>query len=321
MERKTSRIDSVKVIDEKQGIVEAFVNTMGVVDKDGDVISPNAFDKSITDNLPIPVLSGHNQGEVVGKVLSAMPVQKDNAYQLHATMQMNMDTQSGREAYSNVAGEYVREWSIGFNMPDNGAKYDTVEGTPVRTIEELDWVETSTVIRGASPDTATISAKSDSEKDALPVHDTGVQTEGASWDATAEIRRIPNDSEASKLRKMYAYIDPEKDPATKAAYKFPHHIVSVAGEVGLANIKGCQSGIGVLNGAMGGADIPDKDRQGVWKHLAAHLKEADLTPAELRSEFASDTTDEVASDTELQKAKHKLAEMKLEILKSSHKEA
>ena len=225
MERKTSGIDSVKVIDEKQGIVEAFVNTMGVVDKDGDIISPNAFDKSITDNLPIPVLSGHNQGEVVGKVLSAMPVQKDSAYQLHATMQMNMETQSGREAYSNVAGEYVREWSIGFNMPEDGAKYDTVEGTPVRTIEQLDWVETSTVIRGASPDTSTISAKSDNEKDALPVHDTGVQ------------------------------------------------------------------------------------------------KEADLTPAELRSEFASDTTDEVASDTELQKAKHKLAEMKLEILKSSHKEA
>ena len=39
----------------------------------------------------------------------------------------------------------------------------------------------------------------------------------------------------------------------------------------------------MLNGAMGGANIPDGDRQGVWDHLAAHLKDAKVTPAELKS--------------------------------------
>ena len=47
----------VKVIDEAQGVVTAFVNTMGLKDADGDIIVPTAFDRSIESNLPIPVLS------------------------------------------------------------------------------------------------------------------------------------------------------------------------------------------------------------------------------------------------------------------------
>ena len=42
-------------------------------------------------------------------------------------------------------------------------------------------------------------------------------------------------------------------------------------------------GIGVLNGGRGGTTIPDADRQGVWNHLAKHLRDADLTPPELKS--------------------------------------
>ena len=76
-------------------------------------------------------------------------------------MQMNMDTQSGREAFSNVSGEYIREWSVGFNMKKDGSSFETIEGSPVRVISDLDWVEASAVIRGASPETQTISAKAE----------------------------------------------------------------------------------------------------------------------------------------------------------------
>ena len=55
-------IASAKAIDETTGIVEAFTNTMGVVDADGDVVERTAFDQSIRQNLPIPVLFGHDQG-------------------------------------------------------------------------------------------------------------------------------------------------------------------------------------------------------------------------------------------------------------------
>ena len=155
MERKISHGSSTKVLDEKAGIVEAFVNTMEVIDSDGDVISKDAFNKSF-ESLPIPVLASHDQTEVIGKVISA----KNHDNKLHATMQMNLETQGGREAFSNIAGEYVREWSVGFNMKHEGSTVETIDGKSVRVINDLDWVETSTVVRGASPETQTISAKS-----------------------------------------------------------------------------------------------------------------------------------------------------------------
>lgn len=181
---KSFIVDDVKILDESEGVVEAFVNTMGLIDKDNDIIKPSAFDKSILNNLPLPVLAGHDQASLVGKVISArsQPITTDE-YQLYAKMQMNMNTQAGREAFSNVSGNYVREWSVGFNIPDPEAdiEYADVKGKSVRTIKNLDWVEVSTVIRGSSPMTATISAKTqidepNTRSESEPVENTATDT-------------------------------------------------------------------------------------------------------------------------------------------------
>ena len=165
---KVFMAEEIKVVDQAQGIIEAYVNTMGKTDKDGDIIEPTAFEGSIDNNLPIPVLSGHDHSNLIGKVITAQAVpvkfNRKNEHQLYAKIQMNMNTQAGREAFSNVSGEYVREWSVGFNIPnpDVDIEYSKEEsGSTVRRIKNLDWVEVSTVIRGASPSTSTISAKSD----------------------------------------------------------------------------------------------------------------------------------------------------------------
>ena len=162
MIKKTFSGMEVKEVDSSQGLIEAFTNSMGVVDSDGDVIDPVAFNGSIAKNLPIPVLAGHDSQAIVGKVLSARPVHVDeDEYRLYTLMQMNMETQSGREAFSNVKGGFVREWSVGFNVPEEGWEYEGQGKSQTRRIKDLDWVEVSTVIRGASPQTQTISAKSD----------------------------------------------------------------------------------------------------------------------------------------------------------------
>ena len=156
-------ISNAKGVDDTEGIVEAYVNTMGVKDHDGDVINSEAFDNSIRASLPIPVLSGHDQSQLVGKVLFAQSEHvTGDEHRLFARMQMNMDTQAGREAYSNIAGQFVREWSVGFNLPSNDSvAFDRNGKETVRHILDLDWVEVSSVVRGASPQTMTIGAKSD----------------------------------------------------------------------------------------------------------------------------------------------------------------
>lgn len=161
---KKVELSDAKTVDEGQGMVEAFTNTMGVVDKDGDIIDPIAFNSSIAKNLPIPVLAGHDASQVVGKVLTARPVQVDDEqFKLYTLMQFNQETQSGRETFSNVKGNYTREWSVGFNVPEDGWEIEGRGKSQTRRIKELDWVEVSTVIRGASPETQTISAKSDED--------------------------------------------------------------------------------------------------------------------------------------------------------------
>lgn len=116
---------------------------------------------------------------------------------------------------------------------------------------------------------------------AIPIHHTDISD--APWDGPKNEANLKVNESESYYKKAYAWQDPDKDPATKSAYKFIHHEVSADGTIGKANIKACQAGIAALNGARGGADIPDDDRSGVWRHLATHLQDADIEPAELKS--------------------------------------
>lgn len=202
METKISHGSATKVLDAKAGVVEAYVNTMGVIDSDGDIIAKEAFDNSL-ESLPIPVLASHDQSEVVGKVLSAQSVADGNdggVHRLHATMQMNMETQAGREAFSNVSGDYVREWSVGFNMRPSGSKIETLDGNPVRIISDLDWVEASTVIRGASPQTQTISAKSLEDNEITEVASAPDTTPEVASGTDSEVDTARAELELTKLR-------------------------------------------------------------------------------------------------------------------------
>jgi HK97 family phage prohead protease len=197
-----THIASAKAIDETTGIVEAFTNTMGVVDADGDVVERTAFDQSIRQNLPIPVLFGHDQGKLVGKVIFAQPQHvAGDSYRLFTRMQFNMDTEAGRDAYSNVAGDYIREWSVGFNIPQEGDISRSAGGASnnVRRIGNLDWVEVSTVIRGSSPSTATVAAKS-----ADPQEPTTSEAESADASDPAALDTADAASDTARRRLLLA---------------------------------------------------------------------------------------------------------------------
>jgi len=271
-------IASAKAVDEAEGIVEAYTNTMGVVDADGDIVEPSAFDDSIEDNLPIPVLSGHDQGKLVGKVIFAQAQHvKDDEYRLYTKIQMNMQTQAGREAFSNVAGDYIREWSIGFNLLDeDSVTQEADDDSPTaRRISSLDWVEVSTVVRGSSPSTATVSAKG--LKAAIPSHLTAWANDA--WDGELMRGRIKGG--AAILRAAHAWVDPDGDPELKSSYKYLHHHIGRNGRGGAANVRAITTALANLNARR--TSIPENDRRGVYNHLARHLREAGRKPSELRS--------------------------------------
>jgi hypothetical protein len=113
---------------------------------------------------------------------------------------------------------------------------------------------------------------------AIRSHSTPTSTKP--WSGPKAEAALPADN-TKAFRRTYAWVDPDGEAENKTSYKFPHHEVK-AGRVGAANVKAATSGIGILNGGRGGADIPAKDRKGVWNHLAKHLRDAGEEPAPLK---------------------------------------
>ena len=114
-----------------------------------------------------------------------------------------------------------------------------------------------------------------------PIRSHSTETSTKAW-AGPRMETKLGDAPARVLRQAYAWVDPEGNPETKGSYKFIHHEVGPGREVGAANVKACTSGIGVLNGARGGADVPPAHRKGIYNHLARHLRDAGDEPAPLK---------------------------------------
>lgn len=99
---------------------------------------------------------------------------------------------------------------------------------------------------------------------ALPPHSTPV-TERSDQDCAGFRSNAPND--ATALRGIHAWRDPNLDADTKAAWSFPHH----ATPGGPAVLSCVRAGLSRLSQA----DIPDADRAGVERHLRRHLEAQD----------------------------------------------
>ena len=186
----------VSTVDAAEGIVEAYVNSMGVVDHDGEIIEMGAFDQSIQKGGQ-SVAWFHDQSAPVGKVIDAAPIQlsqdDETARQqgrLKAVMQFNLNTQRGRDAFADVEFGSVKEWSVGFRALEDDLERLAC-GENVRVIKNLDWVEVSPVLRGASQDTQTITAKSAS--------DTTPENPDVASDTEIETIRLGIEIERTKL--------------------------------------------------------------------------------------------------------------------------
>jgi HK97 family phage prohead protease len=270
MKTKTFRAAMQIKADGQPGEFRAVFSTFNVVDHDGDVTLPGAFKENAAVRISY---WGHRWQD--------LPVGRgtihQNDKQAWVDGQFFLDTQAGKETYLTVKnlGE-LQEWSYGYDILQSEQGKFGKDEEDVRFLKELEVAEVSPVMLGAGIDTHTETIKG--MKAALPSHSTA--TTDAAWDGPAMDARCP--SERSPLRATHAWVDPEGDPDVKSSYRFIHHMVAGDGTPGAANIRGCQTGIGVLNGGRGGTTIPDSDRRGVWNHLAKHLRDADVEPPELK---------------------------------------
>lgn len=173
LEFKEVGVNGLTVVDAEEGVVETIVSVTGVRDNVKDVIHPGAYEKSLNTRTPKGVWS-HAWDTPVSKTLAVKELMPGDAElpselpdgtpwpagagALKVKTQFNLETQRGREAYSDVVffGDQ-QEWSIGYQVPVGGARIDSKTG--IRHIDYLELYEYSPVLFGAMPAARTSSVK------------------------------------------------------------------------------------------------------------------------------------------------------------------
>lgn len=144
-----------KDIKAEKGEATIVFATLGVVDKDGDVIEKGAFGNE----QEAAIVPAHDWTSVpLGK--ARIFEQGDEAI---AELKFNMGIQAGRDWFKAIQfdlenGTPVQEFSFGFTVKEAGE--GVVDDQHVRMIKDVEVHEVSPVLRGAGQNTRTLATKS-----------------------------------------------------------------------------------------------------------------------------------------------------------------
>lgn len=94
------------------------------------------------------------------------------------------------------------------------------------------------------------------------------------WDGPAQVKALGDDPPKSAVNALFAI-----PRATKTSSSLPHHDVA-GGKVGAADRDGCIAAIGALNGAQGGVNASQAEKNRAYSHLASHLRGMGIDPPE-----------------------------------------
>ncbi|MGR6922564.1 HK97 family phage prohead protease [[Actinomadura] parvosata] len=271
MDTKSLRVE---IKDEAKGEVRAVFSTFNKIDSHRDVTVPGAF----TDGEEMPISSyGHTSWE------GALPVGKGRIRQTSKEAifegEFFMDTPHGAATFKTVQRlGSLGQWSYGYDALDYS--FGEHDGEKVRFLNKLKVHEVSPVLLGAGVGTRTLATKSGAPqaKSGKPIAVHECEVTSRSWDGAKTIAGLAEDLRPSELRSVFAWQDAGADPELKSSYKLAHH----HGVGGPANTRACLMGIALIN--EGKAGIPDENRQAVYDHLAAHLKDAEVEVPELKAQ-------------------------------------
>lgn len=279
----SKRLRHAEIKAEDKGEVDLVFATFDVMDSDRDVTRPGAFE----DGAKVVVSSyGHTSWE--GALPVGVATLSSTAREGRAKAKFFLDTPHGADTFATVKAlhsEGKGEWSYGYDPEEYS--FGEHDGQHVRFLDKVKVHEVSPVLVGAGVNTRTLAVKgrrgapppavadTAAYSGAISPHTTDVDVKA--WTPGAVTRELPFDASVSDLRSMHAWVDPRGNPERKASYAFMHH----HGPHGPASVRACLLGIATLNGACG-PEIPENAKQGVYDHLASHLRDAGRVPPEFR---------------------------------------
>lgn len=153
----------LKAADPQTGIIEAIVSVFNNVDRDEERILPGFFKASLARKLPKGVWC-HDWTQPIAKTLEARELEPNDALLpeslkalggLYIKGQFNLETQRGKEAFSDVKFGTIDEFSIGFRILSRQIN----EESGVTDLIEGELFEWSPVLVGANQSTQLLTVK------------------------------------------------------------------------------------------------------------------------------------------------------------------
>lgn len=155
MKRKSVPASRVTIKNADEGVVEAVFATLGVIDRDGDVITKGAIEHGAKVTISA---YGHKSWE------GALPVGTGTISEIGdeavVSAQFFLDTDAGRDTFTtvkNLAAHGLGEWS--FSLNEIVAERGEVDGQSANIISGVKVHEVSPVLMGAGIDTRTLVTK------------------------------------------------------------------------------------------------------------------------------------------------------------------
>lgn len=227
---------------------KGYSSVFGNVDFGNDVILQDAFDKALSNNTSFPLLWQHDMHEPIG----IGKVSKNNiGLYTEGSMPLDDDLVKGRVIPQMKIGA-IREMSIGFFLKDY--EYDK---SGVRILKEIELFEISLVTKAMNPRAVVESFKSFGANTRLPL-----ASRDRLWDsaqAEKRIREFSNsiESPSGDYKKYFMYFD-NQAPELFGSYKLL--FVDVIDDKPMIIPRAIFAIAGILNGARGGVDLPNEDR-------------------------------------------------------------
>lgn len=169
-----------------EGKFTAVVSTFDVVDSQGDVMKPGAFDDSIAKfqtGTVIPILFAHNWNDPQANI-GVVTGMRQTATCLEIDGQLDLSSPNGLQCSKLLKDGRIHEFSVGGDA-HYGPSIDQAHGDCVWPIERFDLCEVSLCLRGANPETRLVSTKSeDPPDDAGPQDMEPDSTEGSEPDGS-----------------------------------------------------------------------------------------------------------------------------------------
>ncbi len=154
-----------RIADQTAGIVEARVGQLEVIDDYMSIFTSGFWDRAVAKQRKLPVVMVDHEGRRAGRVTETQQRQEGSKLFQHATLQYNLKTQYGAEAFEDVRSGIDGEFSTGFLTEKQ--HIETRDGHRVMIKDEpKGWYEVSQCTVGASPGTGTVATRS--ALDALP---------------------------------------------------------------------------------------------------------------------------------------------------------